>query len=131
MAGTIIKLHSTTVAFFLIPFLTMTACEQMVESKTEPVRKVVFIIVDGISAEILEEVDTPNSDQVIAQGAYTRGWLGREAGRMDEYELLVEVPLNSEKAVVDVRDIPSEFYKIVIEGPYNSVNRWVVLSAEQ
>ena len=68
--------------FLLIPFFLFTGCEQ--PSETEPEKKAIFIIVDGISADILEEIDTPNIDSVIEQGAYTRGWLGGLAGEYSE-----------------------------------------------
>lgn len=57
-------------------------------------------------------------------------WLTRtnefQNGGEDEYELIKEVPLISGQTTIDVSGLPSDFYKIVLEGPYNSVNRWVV-----
>ncbi|QJW92335.1 alkaline phosphatase family protein [Spirosoma taeanense] len=50
-----------------------------------------------------------------------------ETGGTDQYHLLGEVPLGQEWAVVDVSQLPSTFYKVVLEGPANRVNRWVVL----
>lgn len=44
----------------------------------------------------------------------------------DEYKLVGEVPLQQEQAVINVKDMPSTFYKVVLEGPDNMVNRWVV-----
>ena len=48
-------------------------------------------------------------------------------GQADEYKLMAEVPANQEHALINVKDMPSKFYKVVIEGEYNTVNRWVVL----
>ena len=49
------------------------------------------------------------------------------SGGEDEYELVQEVPIISGQSVVDVSDYSSDFYKIVLEGPHNSVNRWVLI----
>ncbi|GAB3974176.1 hypothetical protein GCM10028806_29470 [Spirosoma terrae] len=58
-------------------------------------------------------------------------WLSRtnefETGGHDQYKLMGEVPLKKENALIDVSKLPSSFYKIVLEGPSNTVNRWVVL----
>lgn len=46
-------------------------------------------------------------------------------GGHDTYKLLGEVPLQQEQANINVKDMPSGFYKVVMEGPDNMVNRWV------
>jgi predicted AlkP superfamily pyrophosphatase or phosphodiesterase len=51
-----------------------------------------------------------------------------KTGQPDEYKLLGEFPVTKEHALIDVKDMPSKFYKVVIEGQYNTVNRWVVLN---
>ena len=50
-----------------------------------------------------------------------------KTGQPDDYKLLATVPVGQEHVLVDVKDMPSKFYKIVIEGRYNTVNRWVIL----
>ncbi|MDF9795622.1 hypothetical protein OKW21_000885 [Catalinimonas alkaloidigena] len=52
-------------------------------------------------------------------------------GREDEYTLIGEVPLSKEKYSFDAGNKPSSFYKIVLEGPHNFVNKWVVLEEEE
>ncbi len=47
-------------------------------------------------------------------------------GSKDEYSLVATVPLAKQEAVIDVKDKPSSFYKIVVEAPENMLNRWVV-----
>jgi predicted AlkP superfamily pyrophosphatase or phosphodiesterase len=49
-----------------------------------------------------------------------------KTGGRDEYQLLKEIPLKSQKAVIDLENFPSAFYKIVAEGEHNSVNRWII-----
>lgn len=45
-------------------------------------------------------------------------------GTKDDYKLLAEVPVGQEHVVLNVKDMPSEFYKVVLEGAENTVNRW-------
>jgi hypothetical protein len=42
----------------------------------------------------------------------------------DEYILISEVPLIQNRAVIDISKYPSNFYKVVLEGKYNTVNKW-------
>lgn len=47
-------------------------------------------------------------------------------GTRDQYRLMDEVPASAEKAQIDVSNLPSNYYKIVLEGKHNSLNRWIV-----
>jgi hypothetical protein len=49
-----------------------------------------------------------------------------EKGGRDLYYLMNEVDVTDEKAEIDISKYPSGFFKIVLEGKYNSVNRWIV-----
>jgi len=42
----------------------------------------------------------------------------------EEYTLLAEIPLAQNTAVIDISKYPSTFYKVAIEGKYNTVNKW-------
>lgn len=42
----------------------------------------------------------------------------------EAYILLAEVPLGQNRAVIDISKLPSSFYKVAIEGKYNTVNTW-------
>ncbi|WP_423147209.1 alkaline phosphatase family protein [Rubrolithibacter danxiaensis] len=53
----------------------------------------------------------------------------KEGGR-DEYYLMKEVPVIQQSALIDVKEYPSSFYKIVIEGPHNSINKWIMLKED-
>jgi hypothetical protein len=50
-----------------------------------------------------------------------------KTGGKDNYKLMGEVPVANGKAAISVKDMPSDFYKIVIEAPYNFLNRWIVV----
>ncbi len=49
-----------------------------------------------------------------------------KTGGIDNYTLVKQVPVKSEKAIINLQKNPSSFYKIVIEGKWNMVNRWIV-----
>jgi predicted AlkP superfamily pyrophosphatase or phosphodiesterase len=46
-------------------------------------------------------------------------------GKPDDYKLVAEVPIGLEHVLIPVKDIPSDFYKVVVEGKYNTVNKWI------
>lgn len=46
-------------------------------------------------------------------------------GISDEYQLIDIVPVHQMTTLVDIQDYPSQFYKIVLEGQYNTVNQWI------
>lgn len=48
-------------------------------------------------------------------------------GKPDDYRLIGEVPVNHEHIVIDVSEAKSSFYKVVVEGPFNTVNKWFVV----
>lgn len=53
-----------------------------------------------------------------------------QTGGADNYKLVKEVALSDEKAILNVSQMPAEFYKIVIEAPHNTVNRWIKTKSE-
>jgi Type I phosphodiesterase / nucleotide pyrophosphatase len=48
-------------------------------------------------------------------------------GGKDQYVMVHQVPVLNGKAVIDVTKYPSDFYKIVLEMPYNFLNKWVII----
>lgn len=67
----------------------------------------------------------------FSQTGRVKVWLSTtnafETGGTDRYQLLGNVPLGQEQAVFSLEKRPSSFYKIWLQGPDNSVNRWIVL----
>lgn len=57
--------------------------------------KAVFIIVDGIPADVLETTPTPFIDEIAREGAYTRAWLGGEKGGYSESPTISAVGYNT------------------------------------
>lgn len=80
-----------------------------------------------------------NSIDVSWQAYATKGtakiWLATsnniKTGGKDTYQLVGEVPVGQQHLLVDVKESPADFYKIIVEGPYNAVNRWVVESGSK
>ncbi len=68
---------------------------------------------------------------VINKEGNAKIWLATtnnfKTGGKDDYKLMTEVPVANGSAKIDVKNIPSGFYKIVIEMPYNFLNRWIIV----
>ncbi|HWB28173.1 MAG TPA: alkaline phosphatase family protein [Chitinophagaceae bacterium] len=66
---------------------------------------------------------------------YVKVWVATtnnfKTGGKDEYRLLATVPLTSRHALVDVSALPSDFYKVVLEAKYNTVNKWLFTSVKK
>ncbi|MBB5397007.1 alkaline phosphatase family protein [Mucilaginibacter sp. AK015] len=52
-------------------------------------------------------------------------------GHPDDYKLEGEFNADAGHASVSVKDMPSNFYKICIEGKYNTINRWVIIDPKK
>jgi predicted AlkP superfamily pyrophosphatase or phosphodiesterase len=51
----------------------------------------------------------------------------KQSGEADTYQLLGEVPVKEGNFTLDFSKLPaSDLYKVVLEGKYNTVNRWIV-----
>jgi arylsulfatase A-like enzyme len=49
-----------------------------------------------------------------------------KTGGQDAYQLIGEVPVTQKHATFNISYIPADFYKIIIEGKYNTTNRWYI-----
>jgi len=47
-------------------------------------------------------------------------------GASDNYVLLKTVAATMQHATIDIKNYPSDFYKVVIQGKYNQTNKWFV-----
>lgn len=48
-----------------------------------------------------------------------------KTGGKDNYQLLATVDLNQQHYFADLKDYPASFYKIIVEGADNSLNKWI------
>jgi len=58
-------------------------------------KKVVFIILDGIPADVLENTSTPNLDEIAKKGGYSRAYTGGIKGGYSETPTISAVGYNS------------------------------------
>jgi predicted AlkP superfamily pyrophosphatase or phosphodiesterase len=69
--------------------------------------------------------------KVIDKKGVAKIWLAPtnffKTGGKDKYTLMKTVPVSAGQASVDISKIPSDFYKVVIEMPYNDLNRWIIV----
>jgi predicted AlkP superfamily pyrophosphatase or phosphodiesterase len=73
----------------LLPLLLATAllasaCHRPGARPTDPPRKALFILLDGIPADVVERVETPALDAIAAAGGYARAHVGGEIGGRTE-----------------------------------------------
>ena len=54
------------------------------QPKVEKVRKTVYVIIDGVPAEMAERLDLPNIKEIASRGAYGRSYVGGTIGRYDQ-----------------------------------------------
>ena len=57
--------------------------------------KAVFILVDGIPADLVESVSTPFFDEIARDGGYARAYVGGQAGGVSESPTVSAVGYNS------------------------------------
>jgi len=60
-----------------------------------PVPKAIFIIIDGIPADVIESVATPNLDAISGERGYTRAYVGGMPGQPSESPTVSAVGYNS------------------------------------
>ena len=70
-----------TVALF---WLTLTVLNSAARAESAPSAKVVFVIADGIPADVIERVPTPTIDAITAEGGYGRATVGGPIGKPAE-----------------------------------------------
>jgi hypothetical protein len=73
--------------------------------------------------------------KALGKGEKVKIWLATtnnfKEGKPDTYKLMAEIPVEQEHALLPVKEMPSGFYKVVIEGKNNTVNTWVVTDVKK
>lgn len=67
----------------------------MICSYGQSVKKAVFVIVDGIAADVIEKQPTPHLDAIAKQGGYTKAHVGGEKDRYSQTPTISAVGYNS------------------------------------
>ena len=77
--------------FLVIIVALLTAACQSVPKE----RKVVFILLDGIPADVLENTNTPYLDEIAGESGYTRAYVGGEKDGVSQSPTISAVGYNS------------------------------------
>lgn len=88
--------HATRIfcTAMLLVAVALSGCAST--AATRPgVPKAVFVIVDGIPADVIENTPTPNLDAIGAEGGYARAYVGGEIGGPSESPTVSAVGYNS------------------------------------
>ncbi|SFW48826.1 alkaline phosphatase family protein [Cellulophaga fucicola] len=79
----------------LFSFLTAQLCVAQENENTTKEKKVVFIIVDGISTDMLQKAPTPFLDSIAASGSYSKAYVGGKKDGYSETPTISAVGYNS------------------------------------
>lgn len=82
--------HRSLSVFLILYFFLLVSCE---EKKRTP--KAVFIIVDGIPADVIEKLEPPVLKEISTVGGFTRAYVGGGKGTYSETPTISAVGYNS------------------------------------
>lgn len=70
---------------YIICILLLAAgCTQKPDSDEGKVRKAVYVIIDGVTAEMVERLELPAIEEIASEGTYGRCFTGGTVGRYDQ-----------------------------------------------
>lgn len=81
--------------WLLLSVSNMAMAQTSITPSNNLPKKVVFIIVDGISADQLKAIETPYLDSIAREGSYTDAYIGGQAGTYSETPTISAVGYNS------------------------------------
>jgi predicted AlkP superfamily pyrophosphatase or phosphodiesterase len=80
-------MRKTGILIFSLLFVAIASAQRT--------KKVLFVIVDGISADVIEKLPTPALDSIAAVGGYTRAHVGGEINGYSQTPTISAVGYNS------------------------------------
>ena len=69
-----------TLLSFILGLTLVSGCSLPLNSRAPVAHKAVFILLDGIPADVIEKAPTPVLDAIAAEGGYARAYVGGEQG---------------------------------------------------
>ena len=82
--------------FKIVQHIIVLACFGLMgHGQTKALPKVLFVIVDGISADVIEKIPTPYLDAISGVGGYTRAYVGGEVNGYSQTPTISAVGYNS------------------------------------
>lgn len=75
--------------------LTIAALLTLTNTQAQKTKKAVFVIVDGIAADVIETQQTPYLDKIAKQGGYARAYVGGEKDGYSQTPTISAVGYNS------------------------------------
>ncbi|WP_062060865.1 alkaline phosphatase family protein [Aquimarina longa] len=81
--------------FILLSFFTYSQDKTSKSTPKSNIRKVVFILVDGISSDLFYKANTPFIDAMSKEGAFSEAYVGGEKGGYSESPTISAVGYNS------------------------------------
>ena len=82
-------------AAYLILLIITCLLFSITSSAQQKTKKTVFIIVDGIPADVIEKLSPPNLQAIAKQGGYTRSYVGGIKGTYSQTPTISAVGYNS------------------------------------
>jgi predicted AlkP superfamily pyrophosphatase or phosphodiesterase len=79
----------------IFKLVILSVCISTTTHAQQKVKKALFVIVDGIPADVIEKINTPNLKLIAAQGKYMRAHVGGEKGGYSQTPTISAVGYNS------------------------------------
>ena len=73
--------------------IIILCCTQIIMA--QKVKKVLFVIVDGIPTDVIKKVNTPSLDAIAKVGGFTESYVGGEKGGISQSPTISAVGYNS------------------------------------